>query len=145
MSGKRMRHTIVVVFESDFREELRATAFKHPVWLLETPANRAAAEEVWAEQTEWPHLSVTMFRDVSPSGKKEEWVKLLEQIELHHGGAANRPAFDTLDVIGALLHAPARAALWDAGFRQFETSRRGFRARRPVTPSRSPSPEADRS
>lgn len=141
-----MRRAVVIVFDPDFREQLRATAFKHPVWMIETPANRSAAEEVWGEQEEWPHLSVTMFRDVSPGGKKEEWEKLLEQIELHHGRAATRPAFETVDVVGAQLHAPARAALWDLGFRIFEDTARGFRARRPaVTPSRSSSSEADRS
>lgn len=115
---------VAIVFTPDYASQLEKLAFHTPVWLVDTPENRSAAEETWRQAIEWPHISVTLFRPPDREAAKEEWLALIEQIRYRER------AVDTIDAIGVSLTAVARAALEEAGFRRFEESSGGFRARR---------------
>lgn len=104
------------MFEPDFSSALEKLAFHTPVWMIDTPENRTAAEEAWLTAIEWPHISVTLFRDY-------DWPTLLYQIGLHE-------KFDALEVLGIELSAEARTALEEAGFVRIHETTTGFRARR---------------
>lgn len=108
---------MTVVFHDDYSEKLEKLAFRTPVWIVDTPANRQAAEGAWHAATEWPHISVTLFRF-------DDWPTLLNQIALQ---VRNVTGFD---VIGP-ASTPARDALDAAGFTRLEETADGFRARRP--------------
>jgi hypothetical protein len=121
-----MPRTIAVVLNPDFGASLGALAFRLPVWIVDTGANRVAAEDAWRSAEEWPHISVTMFRtSIHPT--KGEWLRLFEQIELHHGPSAQRVPYETLEVIGTELTPAARAALAEAGLVVVELKSDGFR------------------
>lgn len=109
---------LVIVFDEDYSAQLERLAFHTPVWLVDTPANRAAAEDAWRAAIEWPHITVTLFR-------RQEWDTLLEQISFQE----KRPV-DAMEVIGEPLSDPARLALNDAGFDRFDETDHGFRARK---------------
>lgn len=128
-----MTRPIAVVFHSDYSSQLRELAFRTPVWVIETAQNRAAAEAVWMEAQQWPHLSVTVFRAFTPADRKDEWRRLLEQIELHHGPKAQRYPYDTVQVLGAEISPAAREAFEAEDFGPVEVIEGGFRAtkRRP--------------
>ena len=111
-----MPRSVAVILEDDYSMQLESVAFHTPVWMLDTPANRTAAEQVWRTAVEWPHISVTLFRET-------DWSSLLHQIALHE-------RHDALDVIGAPLTDAARVALDEAGFVRIEETQSGFRARR---------------
>lgn len=111
-----MRRSIAVVFTPDFADSLERVAFHTPVWLVDTPANRNAAEDAWRRAVEWPHISVTLFRE-------DDWRVLLDQIAL-------RERFDVVEAIGAPLTPATREALDAAGFVRVEETATGFRARR---------------
>lgn len=111
-----MPRSVAVVFDPDFSSALEKLAFHTPVWMIDTPENRTAAEEAWRLAIEWPHISVTLFRDY-------DWPTLLYQIGLHE-------RFDALEVLGAPLSDDARNALQDAGFVRIDPAASGFRARR---------------
>ena len=113
-----MPSTVAIVYDSDFSAQLEKLSFHTPVWLVDTPANHAAAEERWLAAVEWPHISVTLFRP------DEELETVLRQIALRER------AVDTLDVIAADLTAAARETLTAAGFPRIETTDSGFRAKR---------------
>ena len=104
------------MFDPDFSSALEKLAFHTPVWMVDTPENRAAAEEAWRTAMEWPHISVTLFRDY-------DWPALLTQIALHE-------RFDALEVLGTALTPAARTALEEAGFVRMHETESGFRARR---------------
>ena len=108
---------VAIVFAPDFSARLQKVAFHTPVWLMETPENRAAAEEAWMRAVEWPHIAITLFRP------DEEWRTLLAQIALQHPVVS-------VDVIGTGLTEDARTALRDAGFQKFDRTAEGFRARK---------------
>jgi hypothetical protein len=104
------------VFDPDFSSALEKLAFHTPVWMVDTPENRTAAEEAWRNAIEWPHIAVTLFRDY-------DWPTLLTQIALIE-------RFDALEVLGTALSPEARAALEAAGFVRIHETESGFRARR---------------
>lgn len=108
---------VAIVFAPDFSARLQNVAFHTPVWLMETPENRAAAEAAWMRQQEWPHIAITLFRP------EEEWRALLAQIAIQHH-------VDSVDVTGTGLTEDARTALREAGFQKFDRTAEGFRARK---------------
>lgn len=109
---------MTVVFHDDYSEDLEKLAFRSPVWIVDTPANRQAAERAWHAATEWPHILVTLFRF-------DDWPTLLHQIALQVR------TFTGIDVLGSPLTLPARAALDKAGFSRVDEMPEGFRARKP--------------
>jgi hypothetical protein len=111
-----MPRSVAIVFAEDYSSQLEKLAFHTPVWMIETPANRMAAEAAWLAAVEWPHISVTLFRPM-------EWSTLLEQIAMHQRA-------EVVESIGAPLMEPARAALEAAGYVRIEETASGFRARR---------------
>jgi hypothetical protein len=119
-----MPRTIAIVLEPDYSVRLEKLAFRTPVWIVDTPPNRAAAEEAWHTAIEWPHITVTMFRSSGPTTTIEAWDDLLDQIELHE------TPFDVVEVIGSPLTLPARGALMQHGFEKFDETESGFRAAR---------------
>jgi len=112
---------VALVLVPDFRDSLKKLAFRMPVWIIETPENRLAAQEAWHMAEEWPQIDVTVFNGVP--NKREEWSSQIGMIDLH-------ARITTLEVIGSEMTLPARAALTELGFDRFETTREGFRAKR---------------
>jgi hypothetical protein len=112
-----LSRSVAVVFAEDFSGQLEKLAFHTPVWMVDTPANRTAAEAAWLQAVEWPHISVTLFRPL-------EWQALLEQIALHH------EKFEVVEAIGTELTPQVRGALEGAGFLRIAETATGFRARR---------------
>jgi hypothetical protein len=113
---------VAIVFDSDFSEQLEKLAFRSPVWIVDTPANRTAAEAMNHAVVEWPHISVTLFRPSDAT--KEDWRTLLEQIALRER------IIDGIDVIGAPLTLVARDAFAESGLARFDETETGFRAKR---------------
>ena len=113
-----MPRSVAIVFEQDYAASLEKLAFRTPVWLVDTPANRTAAEDAWREAVEWPHISVTLFR------AQDDWRTLLGQVELRERN------LDALEVIGSTLDPATHTMLVEAGFTRFDESASGFRAKR---------------
>ena len=111
-----MSRSVAVVFAEDFSSQLEKLAFHTPVWMVDTPANRTAAEAAWMSAVEWPHISVTLFRPL-------DWQTLLEQIAL-------QGRFDVVEAIGTELTPEVREVLESSGFVRIVETATGFRARR---------------
>jgi len=109
---------VTVVFHDDYSENLEKLAFRAPVWIVDTPANRQAAEGAWHAAVEWPHISVTLFRF-------DDWATLVNQVSLQVR------TLNGFDVLGSPLSDAARAALEAAGFGRIDEHADGFRARKP--------------
>lgn len=119
-----MPRNVAVVFEPDYSAQLERLAFRTPVWLVDTPANRAAAEEAWRAAVEWPHITVTLFRPPDEQPAREDWQALIDQIEFKEGSV------ESLEAIGTPFTLMARAVLIGAGFTRFDETATGFRAKR---------------
>lgn len=113
-----MARSVAIVFDGEYSASLEKLAFRTPVWLVDTPANRSAAEDAWRDAVEWPHISVTLFR------AHDDWKTLVDEIELRER------SLEALEVIGKSLTDETRAVLVAAGFTRFDDTANGFRARR---------------
>ena len=107
-----MSRRVAIVFDAEFGDRLSGLVMRTPVWIVESAANRPAVSEAWNRATEWPHISVTVFRP--PDDLKH----LLSQI-----GHPQR-----VDVIGLPLTDDEREALDAAGFTKIVETAEGFRA-----------------
>jgi hypothetical protein len=108
-----MSRRVAIVFEREFGDRLAALAMRMPVWIVESAANRAAVAEAWNRASEWPHISVTVFRPT------DDLRHLLSQI-----GHPKR-----VDVLGMTLTDDARDALTAAGFTNIVEVKEGFQAK----------------
>jgi hypothetical protein len=107
-----MNRRVTIVFDREFGDRLATLVMRTPVWIVESNTNRPAISEATNRATDWPHISVTVFR---PPGDLKH---LLSQI-----GNPKR-----VDVIGSPLTDDAREALSAAGFTRIVETNDGFRA-----------------
>jgi hypothetical protein len=107
-----MNRRVAIVFDREFGDRLLTLVMRTPVWIVESSANRTAVAEAMNRATEWPQISVTVFRPT------DELKHLLSQI-----GHAQR-----VDVIGLPLSNDAREAMRAAGFTTIAQTSDGFRA-----------------
>ncbi len=119
-----MARKVALVLHPDYRDRLRDLAFRLPVWIVDTPENRAAVEALTPFTHEWPQVSMTLVR-ASTDPAAEEWSTLISQIVLHQGRT-----LDSIEVIGTVFSGVAGAAFSTAGFREIAETAEGFRAKR---------------
>jgi hypothetical protein len=112
---------LAFVLNPDFRDRLKQLAFRMPVWIVETPENRLAAQEAWHIAEDWPQIDVTVFSGMPV--RREEWRDRIATIDMH-------TMITTIEIIGGEMTLPARAALTELGFTKFEQTEEGFRAKR---------------
>jgi hypothetical protein len=125
-------YKVYVVVDRAFGPLLSALEPHTPVWIVNTPLNRATAERLWKEKPAESHLTgITVFNDAGCSAE-ELFISELETIDLHHGTHSADPPYTVLEVYGVALTAPIRAALGEYGFNQFRLGTNGFWASRPL-------------
>lgn len=118
-----MSRRVSIVVDPGYGERLARLAMTSPVWIVESEANRRAAEDAWLKAQEWPHIDVTVFRANVPLNSAEEWRHVLDQVTLH---APSMP--ENIDVIGAELTDAARDAFKSLDYGLFALTKAGFRA-----------------
>jgi hypothetical protein len=124
---------IAIVVDPHFGERLAELAERMPVWIVDTPANRSAAERVWrsAAGGERGPREVTTFR-ADPAGTRADWiVAIAAEVDLHHGEWSEDPPYAAIEVVGADPTDPLRAALGAYGLTVVERTADGFRGSRP--------------
>jgi hypothetical protein len=107
-----MSRRVAIVFDREFGDRLLTLVMRTPVWIVESSANRTAVAEAMNRATEWPHISVTVFRPT------DDLKHLLSQI-----GHPQR-----VDIVGMRLANDARDAMHAAGFTHVVETTDGFRA-----------------
>src|SRR4051812_4516441 len=105
-----MSRRVAIVFDAEFGDRLLTLVMRTPVWIVESNTNRPAVSEAMNRATEWPHISVTVFRPA------DDLKHLLSQI-----GHPQR-----VDVIGMPLSDSARETM--RGFTRIVETSEGFRA-----------------
>ena len=107
-----MSRRVTIVFDAAFGDRLLTLVMRTPVWIVESGANRSAVADAMNRATEWPHISVTVFRPT------DDLKHLLSQI-----GPAQR-----VDVIGLPVDDDLRNAMRGVGFMNVVETSEGFRA-----------------
>ncbi|HEV7424868.1 MAG TPA: hypothetical protein VGQ46_00775 [Thermoanaerobaculia bacterium] len=107
-----MSRRVTIVFDAAFGDRLLTLVMRTPVWIVESGANRSAVAEAMNRATEWPHISVTVFRPT------DDLKHVLSQI-----GHPQR-----VDVIGLPLDDDLREVMRGVGFTNVIETADGFRA-----------------
>jgi len=106
--------SVAIVVDPNFGERLVSLVTQMPIWIVDTPANRAWAEYVWSHAGS-NQKAVTTFR--VNDGDGAEWCRsILPQIELHHGQFSESTPYNSIEVFGAGLTVDLRDALSSYGF-----------------------------
>ena len=113
---------------------IRRLAERMHLWVMDSPGHRAAVETLW-ERRPIPELErgATLFSAPPRLETREDWLSLLEVIELHHGEYSHQPPVDELEVIGTRASDEVRHALSEYGFLELTSSDEGFVARKPTS------------
>jgi hypothetical protein len=103
------------------------------VWIVDTPANRSVAQDIWAAHPNRSHLEgVTTFKVAESAASEDMLINQLDTIDLHHGAYSANPPYTIIEVIGAGISDKAKEALAEFGFDHFDATPQGFRATRPL-------------
>jgi len=122
-------YTVTVVLDRDYGERLSQIPSGQPVWIVDTPANRAAAENAWAQHSGTNHLTgVTTFKVGEYQSAEETFLGEFGSIDLHHGSYSAQPPYTVVNVIGVQLSHAIKSALSEYGFNEFHATGAGFRA-----------------
>ena len=121
---------VAIVVDREFGGRLLPLARRLHVWICDTPANRGAAERVWAAippDAIWNEVGVTTFR-VGENDCPEDMANYpIGDIDLHH------PAWSQIEVYGVRLNDALRAAWQEYGADEFKETQEGFVCSRPFT------------
>jgi hypothetical protein len=115
----------------DFGAQLRALSERFHVWIVDTPANRRAAEAVWASGPSDRTHGVTTFKKSETESIESSLACLLPVIDDHHGLRAEWATDVVLEVRGATVTATVQAALDALGPFDIREDAAGFLAMRP--------------
>jgi hypothetical protein len=122
-------YRVIVVVDRAFGEQLESIARGIPVWIIDSPPNRAFVEKVWREYPEPSHLKgVTIFNSPEDASAERSLLGQLDTIDLHHGAYSADPPYSELEVIGVVLTEAIQTALEQTGFKEIHPTGAGFRA-----------------
>jgi hypothetical protein len=128
----RPPYKVFIVVDRAFGDRLVALEARVPVWIVDTPVNRAVVQRLSKERAAENHLTgVTVFTDSDAMSPEQLLLSELDTIDLHHGSYSADPPYTVLEVLGAPLTENIKAALSEYGFNQFQYGMSGFSALRP--------------
>jgi hypothetical protein len=130
---KEPAYSVGIIVDPQFGQRLDQLASRLPIWIVDTPVNRQAAERRWQQKEEATHTEpgdVTTFT-VDTAQTPEEWcASVLGVVDAHHDEYSHNPPYDAVEVVGAQLTDPLLEALSAFGLTEIEPLDSGFRARR---------------
>src|SRR5689334_20076494 len=94
-------YVVAIVVDPSFGEGLHALVGHMPIWVVDTPPNRAAAETYWRTHPGEPHTGITTFRVDSTKGPEEWCADILGTVIEHHDAYSHDPPVSVLEVVGA--------------------------------------------
>ena len=132
-------YSVSVILDRSFGSQLSDLSGMGPVWIVDSPVNRAVAENLWAQFPTRSHLEgVTTFKAAETDSPEDMLIGNLGTIDLHHGSYSADPPYTVLEIVGTPLTAKIEAALSALGFDSFYHTIGGFRAVRPLDAANEP-------
>ena len=126
-------YRVVVVVDRNYGQRLARLADSGPVWVVDSPTNRTAAQQIWAVDPTRSHLEgVTTFKSPEERSSEDILINELDTIDLHHGTHSANTPYTVLDVIGTTVTGKLKTELEQFGFDDFQETPQGFRAVRPL-------------
>jgi hypothetical protein len=132
-------YRVFVVLDREYGDNLSRLVEASPVWIVDTPRNRAVAQAIWSADPNRTDLDgITIFRIGDESSPEDALIQELETIDLHHGVHSANPPYTVVEVIGTGISDRIKGKFAEFGFNHFEPTSQGFRASRPLPKDWSP-------
>lgn len=126
-------HTVAIVVDRAFGDRLLALSRRLHVWIVDSAINRPAKDKVWNETKKYTLESgATLFFDDGRESPDAVAVRMLGDVERHHGEGAHTPPMSRLEVYGTPRTVSLSSALTTFGFDHFEEDGERFIACRAV-------------
>src|SRR4051812_24694841 len=98
-------YRVFVVLDRDYGERVSDLTQAGPVWIVDTPSNRAAAQRFWADNPNSFDLDgVTTFKFAEDSSPEDVLIDEVDTIDLHHGVHSANPPYMVIEAIGASIN-----------------------------------------
>jgi hypothetical protein len=131
-------YTVAIVLDPEFGDRIDPIASRVHAWVVDSPANHAAAEGIWQRNQDEPSSienGVTTF-GVALNGSRKHWCEeVLGTIDLHHGEDSHVPPLSVLEVYGLPFSEPLRSRFSEYDFTVFQPTDYGFRASKAPFPT----------
>jgi hypothetical protein len=128
-----VQYCVFVVVDKEFGTRISELLKRGPVWIVDTPTNRAAAQIIWTARSDQNLLDgVTVFKLFDCCSIEDTLVNELDIIDLHHGSHSADPPYTMLEIVGIQVTERIKSELSRFGFNKFEKTTTGFCAVRPL-------------
>jgi hypothetical protein len=121
--------TVMVVLDTRFGERVWEIAGRHPIWVVGSEVNKAAVEQM-RKAKEPGEMDVTLWSNEFELVTEQDWLGILDVVDMHHGEFASNPPMNKLSVYGVALSLSVAAALRSYGFEAVIATASGFIALR---------------
>ncbi len=129
-------HHVAIVFDPDFGDALRTLAQQMHVWVVDTPANKIIAREIWARHPAYSlEAGVTTFDRTGYSDAYGLLDSILGSVDDHHGVFDHDPTWGVLHIYGLPPDVRVRESLASYGATVTEVLADQFTASRQPPPA----------
>jgi hypothetical protein len=128
-------YSVSIVLDHSYGPRLRELLKAGPVWVVDSPANRDCAQQLWSEFPAHDHLDgITVFNSGEGRSTEQILIDHMETIDLHHGIYSANPPYTAVRVVGSTLTPQVKQTLASFGFDSFTITSEGFDTVRPLPP-----------
>src|SRR5258707_5607422 len=117
---------LIVVVDPNYGDRLETTSHIAPVWVVDSPQNKAACKRLWHAHPTSDHRekgSVTCYNVTDADARLANLINVLPDLEEHHREFSG---VFTLEVIGLKLTDSVIRTLRELGFSSFSEAPEGF-------------------
>jgi len=129
-------YVVVIVLDPAFGDRILEVGRNNDVWMTPSEVNRDAANRLRKlVENESNAPFVSMWSTPRTGATEDEWLGILQDIEMHHGEYAHDPLVTRLRIIGATPEPHSVAALREYGFTEIKSEAGGFTVSRAAPPN----------
>jgi hypothetical protein len=117
--------TVMLVLDTTFGERIWEIAGRQPIWVVGSEVNKRAVDQM-RKANEPAEMDVTVWSNEFELVTEQDWLGILNILDMHHGEFASDPPMNKLSVYGAVLTLSVAAVLRTYGFEAAIPTASGF-------------------
>ncbi len=128
-------HKIGLVLDRSFGHKIETLAQAFHIWVIESPENTPYIQSFWKSQRQGLDVNsiatgITSFVAEAKESSKEVCVRVVGDVDEHHGDLTSIAPWSEFEVFGVKLNSKLQQIFKDIGGTVFEPTENGFICRR---------------